>query len=495
MLANLPFDKWQTVLEEAVNGGLLQPDQNQPRFLRLQPIFPYFLRTRLNKSEQAETYKAIKTSFLKLYMQLSIEFYGLLKSEDSREINLGVLFVQYEYENIFSAVKLVSEDPNLHNLPYAILSEYFDLTQDPQKGLEVAKDVWNRLISAKINQSYSQTQEEMAAVLLGDFARWHLRLRHFSKAEKYYQEALQISIKQNDRASQAVNYTQLGMVALEQEKFEQAEAYFQQALQIFIFNKDHSSQAGVYQKLGIIAQRQGEFEKAEAYYHKDLLINTEDKNPYEQAISYHQLGSVYQEQGEFEQAEKYLLLALPIFIEYNNLRFQANAYHNLGIVALKQGRFEQAEKYLQQDLLICIESEDRYSQASTYDQLATIDMMQGKFEQAEAYLRQALLIYIEFNERSEQIRTYYNLGSAALEQDKFEQAQAAFYKALEMVAENKDSERFLDILSGLAQVWKVTREQSLLPNIASVLKGTQEEVEALFRRILETRPSDPKEEP
>jgi hypothetical protein len=43
-LATLPFDRWQEVIQEAVQWGLLSPDPDVPSYLRLQPILPYFLR-------------------------------------------------------------------------------------------------------------------------------------------------------------------------------------------------------------------------------------------------------------------------------------------------------------------------------------------------------------------------------------------------------------------------------------------------------------------
>ena len=44
-LASLPFYRWDEVLGEAVNWGLMSPDAQMPRLLRPQPIFPYFLRS------------------------------------------------------------------------------------------------------------------------------------------------------------------------------------------------------------------------------------------------------------------------------------------------------------------------------------------------------------------------------------------------------------------------------------------------------------------
>src|SRR5947208_6651302 len=52
VLATLEFERWPEVLKEAANWGLLSPDPKIPRFLRLQPIFPYFLRNSLHAPEK-----------------------------------------------------------------------------------------------------------------------------------------------------------------------------------------------------------------------------------------------------------------------------------------------------------------------------------------------------------------------------------------------------------------------------------------------------------
>jgi len=49
-LAALPYDRWPTVLQEAIQWGLLEPHEQWEGYLRLQPIFPYFLKTRLAAS-------------------------------------------------------------------------------------------------------------------------------------------------------------------------------------------------------------------------------------------------------------------------------------------------------------------------------------------------------------------------------------------------------------------------------------------------------------
>src|SRR6266700_5372705 len=104
ILASLPFERWPEVLQEAQNWGLLSPDPKIPRFLRLQPIFPYFLRNRLHESAQAEVKSAIETAFREHYDQVGNMLNQLLDSKEPQERQVGQLLTSLEYENLVTAL-------------------------------------------------------------------------------------------------------------------------------------------------------------------------------------------------------------------------------------------------------------------------------------------------------------------------------------------------------------------------------------------------------
>ena len=54
-LAHLPWERLPAVLQEATDWGLLSPHPDPEAFLRLQPVLPYFLRSRGQTAEHAET--------------------------------------------------------------------------------------------------------------------------------------------------------------------------------------------------------------------------------------------------------------------------------------------------------------------------------------------------------------------------------------------------------------------------------------------------------
>src|SRR5206468_2372530 len=93
-------------IQEAINWGLLSPDPDLPSYLRIQPILPYFLRTRLRVPEQAKIQVAIEIAFRGLYDQIGRMLYSLLQSKEPQERQVGQILVSLEYENLVTALNL-----------------------------------------------------------------------------------------------------------------------------------------------------------------------------------------------------------------------------------------------------------------------------------------------------------------------------------------------------------------------------------------------------
>ena len=124
-----------------MNWGLLSPDPNIPRFLRLQPIFPYFLRNRLYELEQREVRSAVETAFREHYDQLGSMLNQLLKSKEPQERQIGQILAGLEYENLVTALNLALDaQVSIYNLYFA-LSNYLNAIQDQQRGLEFGSEL------------------------------------------------------------------------------------------------------------------------------------------------------------------------------------------------------------------------------------------------------------------------------------------------------------------------------------------------------------------
>jgi tetratricopeptide (TPR) repeat protein len=391
-LANLPFDRWPEVLQAAADWGLMTK-HDVPGYLRLQPIFPYFLLSRLNavgdlsggasqpdqpaSPAPPDRSLSIRTAFRLHYDDFGDAIADAMKSKNPQERQTGQLLARLEYENLSTALDYALAAQTTIRNPYVALSRYLDATQDQRRGLELGQSVFTRLEQYPSEALAGQLGAEFVAVL-DDIAKRQLLSQQYPLAEATYQKALSIHLgltifeeKQKAILSSGL-YHQLGAVAQEQRQWAQAEAYYQQALAIEIEFNARSEQADTYHQLGIVAQKQRQWAQAEDYYKQALAIDVEFNDRYEQAGTYHQLGMVAREQRQWAQAENYYQQALAIKIEFNARYEQASTYGQLGLLAKAQGQMAQAAQHLQKALEIFYNAGDEYSTGMTVRNLGRL---------------------------------------------------------------------------------------------------------------------------
>ncbi len=138
-LAHLAHERWPEVLREAMNWGLLGGEDGSP-MLRLQPVFPYFLRTRLSDPARAAQKAAIERAFHAHYDGMGGAFGQLLQSKEPQEQQLGFALVGLEYANFCEALRVaLDQRASILNV-YLPLSLYLDRAQDHERGLDLGEN-------------------------------------------------------------------------------------------------------------------------------------------------------------------------------------------------------------------------------------------------------------------------------------------------------------------------------------------------------------------
>jgi tetratricopeptide (TPR) repeat protein len=321
-LATLPFEHWSEILHEAENWGLLTPDPDNPSYLHLQPVLPYFLQTRLALSGQ-EIRTSIELAFRQLYEQYAeYRLEDMLTAKEAQERQIGQYIVSLEYENLLTALQLALNAHIKMVTLHLVLREYLTAAQDKERMLELNRIVLDGLEKYPASMWSGNDAFNLFSVM-GNIANSQLDLKQYKAAEESYKKLL-VFAKQATGIDEkvlgmfkATVYHNLGIVAQEQRQWQQAEQYYQQALQIYEEYHERYEQASTYHNLGIVAQEQRQWEQAEQYYQQALQIKQEHHARYEQASTYHQLGRVAQEQRQWERACEYFLKSLEICIAYN----------------------------------------------------------------------------------------------------------------------------------------------------------------------------------
>ncbi|MBE5230505.1 MAG: tetratricopeptide repeat protein [Microcystis aeruginosa PMC 728.11] len=524
-LQGYQFDQFDAAIEEAIHWGLLSPmSEELPYLLTIQPIFPYFLKTKL-KELAPETQSAIWEGFKNHYRGLAGYYNNLLGSKNPQEKQWGILFCRWEYENLFHALQICLEKQEDIYI-FFCLHNYFVATNDVSSKLKLCESVCqacqtypeeiktgiigsdivgalgNLAIAYKDTKNYEQAKqtnlkvieltqnlqgvdEQQKASILGttyhNLGRVAQELREWEQARSYYQQAIEICIEYGDRFSQASTLHQLGYLAEELREWEQARSYYQQAIEICIEYGDRFSQARTLHQLGIVAQELREWEQARSYYQQAIQIKIEYGDRFSQAITLHHLGRVAQELREWEQARGYYQQAIEIDIEYGDRFSQASTLHQLGYLAEELREWEQARSYYQQAIEIYIEYGDRFSQAITLHQLGTVAQELREWEQARSYYQQAIEIKIEYGDRYKQAPTLHNLGIVAEEVGELSQAKSYYLQALQIFAEFNDSYTIQTFsLPHLVALYQQTQDEEIFVAAADILGVGVEEVRGLL---------------
>ncbi len=302
-LASLPFERWPEVIRETHNWGLLSPDPDIPRFLRLQPILPYFLRNRLYTPEQVEVRSAIEIAFREHYDELGGMLYQLLQSKDPKERQVGQLLIGLEYENLVTALNLALKAQVPIRNPYFALFHYLMLIQDQQRGLELSQKVREGLESYTPDKLIGPLGGNLA-IVIDRIAIVQLKIKQFASAKASYESELSIWEQNKSYDPKVIKlnvasiYHQLGKVAQEQRQWPQAEAYYQRALQIYVEFNDRYAQSNTYGQLGLLAEAQQQWQQARDYLLQTLQIFAEYEDNYSAGIVLRSLARLWKTGGD-----------------------------------------------------------------------------------------------------------------------------------------------------------------------------------------------------
>ena len=335
-----PLEPWQDVtleplqaaLQEAVNWGLLAPDDRErPDLLTLQPVFPFFLKTRLAQAPEA-TRTALETAFCQHYRALAERYKQWLSDQDPQVRQQGRFFCAQEYENLVTALQLCLKRQEHFSVLFC-LTDYLQQSQRYPQQLALVGLVCDHLETYPPDFLTSEWGYQVPLA-------WHRRGNGYQETQQY---------------------------AL-------AAAYYQKALDAYqsLVLDEHQKQlwrARAYHQLGMVAQMQRQYDQAKDYYQQALAVQSEFNDRYNQARTYHQLGSVAQRQRQYDQAKDYWQQALALFIEFNDRYSQAGTYFCLGVFANDRQQLAEAQANLQQALERFVEFKDDYWATRTREEL------------------------------------------------------------------------------------------------------------------------------
>lgn len=221
---------------------------------------------------------------------------------DNGERERGINLLQQASELAQAAEEFVQQSAILNNLA---------LEQDRAGQGEAARE--SLLLSLKILQNANTLSEAQVLKNLGLIER---NLGNFNAAKQYYQLALKLVTKIDDRLEMAWLLNELGIVCKDQGQLTAARAYCEQALAFLKKQEAPDIQAYVLSGLALILELMHDIQGALEYYQQALELYHLVDNRENEALTLHNLGQLSDNQNNWQDALEYYFQSLAINLKY-----------------------------------------------------------------------------------------------------------------------------------------------------------------------------------
>lgn len=210
----------------------------------------------------------------------------------------------------------------------------------------------------------------------------------------------------------------LGRIYSDLKHHQKALEYFQEALDIYLKQASiDGNQNGVaicYEQIGILSLESGNIEEARKYNDNVMKIYSEDGSKYGISNAHKNLGKIEYYAGNYVQAEKYLNEALQVKIEIDDLLSLPGIYEYIGLSLIKRGQIKEGFNTVEQGLALAISNNQKKIQLNIYSKMAEAYLSQNDLENTIASQNkqiqiQKLLLSGTANIKTEQLQAIYEI--------------------------------------------------------------------------------------
>lgn len=166
------------------------------------------------------------------------------------------------------------------------------------------------------------------------------------KTEYYTQQAIPLTIQNEDDESRAVALRFLGMASMYQGKNDNAFGFLTQAISVAEITENFHLLSICYRALGVFYELTVDYDSAMKYYIEALKYAKLSDEPSDLAMVYNNLGNVLNSQGDFDEAANYFQKSIFIHRSIEDVEMEMNATVGLAVSYLKGSDTEKALQIL-----------------------------------------------------------------------------------------------------------------------------------------------------
>lgn len=251
-------------------------------------------------------------------------------------------------------------------------------------------------------------------------------LNYPEQAMAYAQEALELSLQQNDSASISSSLRYIAGVHYYQGNFSQSLDYNLKALDIAMGIPDSTMISNGFSNIGLLYNNLGSYQTALEYLLKSERIKQKIDQTYGLAATLNNIGLVYLRTENMASALQYFRRALATSIDLQEPNQEVYSLNNIATAYLQANEYTSADSLFRIAQKLAEDLENTNWCAVSLRGIARILIEQDQLDSAEWYVKQSLDLCTEINDKQGIAESYYLLA-------KHQQAGGNFSTAMQFL--------------------------------------------------------------
>lgn len=312
-----------------------------------------------------------------------------------------------------------------------------------------------------------------------------LEISAYKEAVAFFEQVL--AGDRQDNLQTALLKRQLASAYWGLSRYADAERLYEEGLLLFRAADDSQGMAECLKGLGDVARRKGDYDEARNCFVQTLNLCRAMGSPIAIGLALVRMGVIERILGNYDEARGYYLEALKLFETAGERVRMATIQSGLGLLASDEKRFDEAQHYMEASLEIARQVHNPTGTALVLTGLAWVNYLQGNYENARAYTMESLVLSREVGDRWMIANNLGNLGKIVTRLQDYSGALRYFQEALRLSAEIGTVPLTLEILPGVAQIYRQRDEREYAVQILALAlnhPASYSEVESQARPLL-----------
>ena len=308
----------------------------------------------------------------------------------------------HQIDSLLNMIKIENQDTSKINILMQVGAFYENTLPD------TAYYYYNIALSV----AYKINNKKFIASNLRSIGDIHFYQSAYSKALEYYAKSLKIFEQLKDKTGMAKCYNNIGIVHKNIGNYDKAINFYLKSLKIHEELNDKNGMAKCYNNIGNIHNIQKTYNKALDFFFQSLKIYKKIGSKNGIAICCLNIGNVYNYQLTYNKAIEYYLKSLKIFKELGYKNGLAICYNNIGGVYFDQHSYSQAMEFFSKSLKLYEEIGNKIGTTTEFGNIAGVNVKLKNFHKAIEYANKGLDIAKKINALSLQSENYETLSIA-----------------------------------------------------------------------------------